>query len=514
MSDWSKPTLTSNYSDFVAEVKGRDDDLAKQFDGTTSPNVPTGTIKWNSSNRRHEKWNGSAWSELVAKATTAYAIRVEIANDADRLGGQLPSYYTDIPSRLGYTPLSTGGGSVSGGLVIDGNTSNQASDATLYVTANGSNDWGVRVQKNQFDYGHLIEVGAAASYGLRILFGGAERFRIGDASQVISGNQILHAGNYSSYAAPASHSHNYLPLAGGTITGLLSAQAGVASNTGTGDPLRLVNPGGAGNWSGASLATGAIKIRLPVGMTNTMVRMTIKVYTYDNGSFEISCGGYNYPLGNTWINTFAYMLTQSRTALNVRFGFDGTYACIYIGEASSQWSYPNVFVTDVQGGYSNYTADQWATNWGVTFETSFANVTAVQTVYPQITSAGGTMSGNPEVANSSPRLNLRDTSDNTTRALNNDSGVIGFVNPSGGWSFYSTDAGGAWSASYGWLHDYFFNSVGNCAGQGTASPAINCYGSGNILGGYRHELIDNGGQVALRTVNYFTNCNCDCACGW
>ena len=40
------------------------------------------------------------------------------------------------------------------------------------------------------------------------------------------GNVILHAGNYSSYAASASHTHSYLPLSGGTLTGHTRVQAG------------------------------------------------------------------------------------------------------------------------------------------------------------------------------------------------------------------------------------------------------------------------------------------------
>lgn len=36
-----------------------------------------------------------------------------------------------------------------------------------------------------------------------------------------NGNQVLHAGNWSSYCAAASHSHNYLPLSGGSLSGRL-----------------------------------------------------------------------------------------------------------------------------------------------------------------------------------------------------------------------------------------------------------------------------------------------------
>lgn len=70
MANWSNPQLTSTYTNFVTEVKDRDIDLALQFDGTTSTNIPTNTIRWNSSINRWQKWSGSAWGEL----TSTYAL--------------------------------------------------------------------------------------------------------------------------------------------------------------------------------------------------------------------------------------------------------------------------------------------------------------------------------------------------------------------------------------------------------------------------------------------------------
>lgn len=70
MANWSNPTLTSTYTNFVTEVKDRDTDLALMFDGTTSTSVPTGAIRWDSAANRWKKWSGSAWGELA----TTYAL--------------------------------------------------------------------------------------------------------------------------------------------------------------------------------------------------------------------------------------------------------------------------------------------------------------------------------------------------------------------------------------------------------------------------------------------------------
>lgn len=84
MTDWAQPTINSQYDILVADFRDRDDDLARQFDGVTSSNIPTGAIRWSSANRRHEKWDGTSWAELVS---TGYNI------SADRLGGQDSAFY-------------------------------------------------------------------------------------------------------------------------------------------------------------------------------------------------------------------------------------------------------------------------------------------------------------------------------------------------------------------------------------------------------------------------------------
>ena len=72
--DWSKPTLTSTYANFVAEVDARFDDLAVGFDPAIGvpTNIPTGTIRWRSSANKWEKWNGTAWGDLAS----TYAISI------------------------------------------------------------------------------------------------------------------------------------------------------------------------------------------------------------------------------------------------------------------------------------------------------------------------------------------------------------------------------------------------------------------------------------------------------
>lgn len=107
MANWSNPVLTSTYTDVLNILKDRDVDLALQFDGTTSTNLPTGTVRWNSTANRWQKWSGSAWGEL----TTTYAL----------------------------TGLSTtGNASIGGTLQVTGTTSLAAATATTPATADNS----------------------------------------------------------------------------------------------------------------------------------------------------------------------------------------------------------------------------------------------------------------------------------------------------------------------------------------------------------------------------------------
>lgn len=66
MADWNLPATTTTYVNVLANLKDRDLDGAKLFDGVTVTNPATGMIRWSSANARLEKWNGSAWAALAA----------------------------------------------------------------------------------------------------------------------------------------------------------------------------------------------------------------------------------------------------------------------------------------------------------------------------------------------------------------------------------------------------------------------------------------------------------------
>ena len=153
----------------------------------------------------------------------------------------------------------------------------------------------------------------------------------------------------------------------------------VVRNLISGDGYRFTNPQGGSYVTGASSATGAIRIRLPANrrLANTMLQLKVKVYEYTTGcTHEFIISGYNYTY---WVNVAATQTTDSgRGAFNVRWGDDGTYQCIWIGETGTVWSYPQVHITEVQLGYSGY-SNEWGNGWSVDFVTSFNTVDTSRT---------------------------------------------------------------------------------------------------------------------------------------
>lgn len=91
--DFTKPVTGDAYTAWSSILIQNFIDAGKMFDGVgTMTGVTTGTIRYNSSTFRFEKWNGSSWVELNAKASVAYDIRVATA---DQLNAQSASYYRD-----------------------------------------------------------------------------------------------------------------------------------------------------------------------------------------------------------------------------------------------------------------------------------------------------------------------------------------------------------------------------------------------------------------------------------
>lgn len=129
-----------------------------------------------------------------------------------------------------------------------------------------------------------------------------------------------------------------------------------------------------------SSQVGAIKIALPLGWTNTMVRFQVEVFNYvtgDIGTYQIS--GYTYSgtgAGGYWVNHAATYIGPRSRALTVRFGSDGTKACVWIGEPDTVWQYPKAHVVNVHTAFSwSWQSANWRTGWAMSLDAAAATNT-------------------------------------------------------------------------------------------------------------------------------------------
>ncbi len=110
----SSETLTNSLSPLL----NNDKTALSNSSGTVFPTteLQVGMKCWRSDQQKLYVLTSASpatWALLAdlssGSTTVAAAIAATSANDSATLAGQLPSYYTDIPSRLGYTPLNKAG---------------------------------------------------------------------------------------------------------------------------------------------------------------------------------------------------------------------------------------------------------------------------------------------------------------------------------------------------------------------------------------------------------------------
>ena len=129
MANWNNPTVDSNYITFVDEVKNRDIDNARMFDGTAATNIPTLTIRWNQSNNRFERWSGTAWEGRTIGITGGGTGATTPSGARSALGLRLMAQ--QAPDDVSITGGSITGVSFSGTGTLSGN----ASTASTWQTA-------------------------------------------------------------------------------------------------------------------------------------------------------------------------------------------------------------------------------------------------------------------------------------------------------------------------------------------------------------------------------------------
>jgi hypothetical protein len=190
----------------------------------------------------------------------------------------------------------------------------------------------------------------------------------------LDADNILRIGGWS-----ASANRWELDMSGNnSIPGYIRANGGFGTNgAGSGGNTtsgRVYGPaGGAYSFSGGGI-TGAIKIRLPFRNNDLMWSMKVRIYNYStNETSEYLLGNYAYSQGG-WNSSASFIGGSSAVPRTVRFGNEGGYDCVWIGETSTSWSYPVISIMDFAGGYSNGGVNNYLGNWDITITQSIGTV--------------------------------------------------------------------------------------------------------------------------------------------
>lgn len=150
-----------------------------------------------------------------------------------------------------------------------------------------------------------------------------------------------------------SHLHSH-----STVSGAARTENGLT---------RLLFPHGASYRASSDSVTGAVKIRLPNSWSNTMLSMKVIIYDYTmNEPCELLLSGYTDNNIDAWVNTGAVVTgSLNNRRFKVRFGHDGTKCCIFIGDVTQTWAYPQIAVTELVAGHSQSAESQWDDGWVV-----------------------------------------------------------------------------------------------------------------------------------------------------
>lgn len=138
-----------------------------------------------------------------------------------------------------------------------------------------------------------------------------------------------------------------------------------------------------GLLSNTSPITGAMVIQLPYGPTSTMAHYIVTIYNYRSGtSSRIHVWTYNYNgSGGQIVNSTVVVLGYPR---KVRLGYYNSKFTIIIGDVSTTWDYPQVWVNEVDRGFNSYGSLLGPAT--VSYQTDISSVTALtepsQAKYP------------------------------------------------------------------------------------------------------------------------------------
>jgi hypothetical protein len=395
---------------------------------------------------------------------------------------------------------------INGGVLINGSAPLTTSNYTSYalstgggttsgtITANFDSGWGFRVNRSSTSayVGIVHATGGTNNWYIGQREDGTSTYRIYNFQTTVNAFSVDQDGNATangSLRAPIFYDSNdtgyFLdPSTPGTslrTAGSIYSDGAFGSNGSSALSTVVVSrtfspKGGAYSFNGGNI-TGAIKIRLPFRGNDSMWTMTVRIYNYStNQTSEYLIGNYSYSAGS-WNPSASCYGGASASMQTVRFGNEGGYDCIWIGETSTVWSYPVVSVMDFTAGYANGTTSNYISGWDVNIVSAFGTVAgsiSAQIKFGDVTSSSITTS------------NVYTSSD--VRGLD--------VYTTGGWFRNHTNNNGIYWSNTGW-HFYPENASDFQLRSGASDASIHFLKAGGTAASYIHnDAVNNIGFLS------------------
>jgi len=143
----------------------------------------------------------------------------------------------------------------------------------------------------------------------------------------------------------------------------------------------ISNPKGA-FYNSNTAVTGVIKITMPFGFNNTMMIPRIRVFSYSGTTLgyhsTVQLSGWNVASAISWRGYSASVIGNNAFGSLVRLANDGTKACILLGDVTTVWNNPKVYVEDIMTSNAGNNA-AWDTGWTTSLETDISSYTLLTT---------------------------------------------------------------------------------------------------------------------------------------
>jgi hypothetical protein len=473
-ADFNKPVLADAYASVLQSVRDLAKDLALMLDNTGTANIPAGAIKWNSTNARFEKYNGTAWAAMVSRMSQ------------------------DVTSVMGYAP-----GNGSGALAVNNGSLNTNLNAEMVGGLRAANLSATRSMRD-FTNGTLIttsidySVTNGDAWVIELTgnsYGDGTPFNIQLQGYIYNGAII----NYSGMKLGPSPSQFVILNNGGflclwmprlgywngfTVTAYVATTSGARTN----------------------LVTSITDTAQPAGATKVVdITSTVKT-AWHSGNFNASAldmaGVPNVGAPGTYGGVTLKGVTNNYSGF--RFDTTDSYLMHSAGGETGEYS-PSAGVW--RWRFDNGTLSAGTVPW--------ARLSGVPS-FNYLPLSGGTMSGALGFARDVWQL---DSAGSQRLYFGN------------GHSYYKTTAtnyhifrmggdtdvaylanGGIWSNGYGWLHDYFTRTVNAgyyLTGGGSGPNLTISHNPGFSGSGAPGSITISGGHITAASFN----CNCNCSNG-